>query len=74
MKQNRSKRKITSIIICERFDKTAQIVYHRELRENLRPFTRLHSPDEHEVFVQGLLSKIHSCTNSIYRKIEIKYR
>lgn len=27
----------------------------RELREKLRPLARLHSPDEHEMFVQGLL-------------------
>lgn len=27
----------------------------RELREKLRPIARLHSPDEHEIFVQGLL-------------------
>ncbi|KAJ7382127.1 Transcriptional adapter 2-alpha [Desmophyllum pertusum] len=27
----------------------------RDLCDRLRPFTRLHSPDEHEIFVQGLL-------------------
>lgn len=27
----------------------------RELRDSLRPFARLHSPDQHEIFVQGLL-------------------
>lgn len=31
--------------------------YFRDLRDSLRPFARLHSPDEHEIFVQGLLSK-----------------
>ena len=37
---------------------------HRELREKLRPIARLHSPDEHEIFVQGLLSKTHSFNKS----------
>ncbi|XP_020619851.1 transcriptional adapter 2-alpha-like isoform X1 [Orbicella faveolata] len=27
----------------------------RDLRDSLRPFARLHSPDQHEIFVQGLL-------------------
>lgn len=53
--------------------KTTHVVYHRDLREKLRPFARLHSPDEHEMFVQGLLSKIYVCPSLIYREIFITY-
>ena len=46
--------------ILNLFIKDTLSVCHRELREKLRPIARLHSPDEHEIFVQGLLSKTHS--------------
>ena len=50
--------------------------HFRDLRDSLRPFARLHSPDEHEIFVQGLLSKFNQrirnlkyyINNNIYRK------
>ena len=44
------------------------MVFGRDLREKLRPFARLHSPDEHEIFVQGLLSKNHSSSSLICKK------
>ena len=39
--------------------------HSRDLRDSLRPFARLHSPDQHEIFVQGLLSKFNKRIKSL---------
>lgn len=45
--------------------------YFRDLRDSLRPFARLHSPDEHEIFVQGLLSKLTKKIRSVKYYLDI---
>lgn len=45
--------------------------HFRDLRDSLRPFARLHSPDDHEIFVQGLLSKFDKKIRSLKYYLDI---